>query len=144
MNICYIGGHLMTRLGNGQDTKYLLVCRQGSGRTQSTTPDIGSYHFRISRSIISRIEIDLERKPKERESCAEDAEGAHQMRRQQNLGAVVYEILEGWYSCTNAGIIADVLGVVHGDVEVRTHEDALALHKMGVVSSDSDASIIGN
>lgn len=50
------------------------------------------------------------------------------MRRQKNLGSIVHQVLESGNSSTNARVIADILGVVHGDVEVSAHEHALALH----------------
>jgi hypothetical protein len=54
---------------------------------------------------------------------------AHQVGSEENLGAVVDEVLESRHSGTDAGVVADVLFAVHGDVEVSTDEHSLALHK---------------
>mmetsp|Transcript_13005 Transcript_13005/g.22029 ORF Transcript_13005/g.22029 Transcript_13005/m.22029 type:complete len:479 (+) Transcript_13005:86-1522(+) len=53
--------------------------------------------------------------------------GAAQVGGDQDLGAVVDEVLDGRDGTTDAGVVGDVLGLVHGHVEVATHEHALAL-----------------
>lgn len=52
---------------------------------------------------------------------------AYQMTDEDDPGAVVNEVLDGWDGGTDAGVVGDVLAVVEGHVEVGTHEDAFPL-----------------
>lgn len=61
------------------------------------------------------------------------------MRRQENLGAVINEVLQGGDGCADTSVIADVLSIVHGHVKVGAHKHALALYKQiaSIRSQDS-------
>ena len=52
---------------------------------------------------------------------------AHQVTGEDDPGAVVNEVLDGWDGGADAGIVGDVLAVVEGHVEVGAHEHAFPL-----------------
>ena len=49
------------------------------------------------------------------------------MGREEDLGTIIKEILEGGDGSTDAGVISNVECLVEGDVEIGTDENALAL-----------------
>ena len=51
---------------------------------------------------------------------------------QQDLGALVQQVLQGGDGSADAGVVGDVLLLVQGHVEVRTHEHALACGYSGM------------
>ena len=57
---------------------------------------------------------------------------AAEVGQQDDLGTLVRQLADGGGDCADAGVVGD-LAVLHGDVEVHTHEGALACRFLNVV-----------